>query len=194
MTTPTTPTTPTTTIRTDEIATHNIPTGTIPTDDIPTGRTGAVTPASAAEHRPARWLRCVLAVNAATSAVTGALALSAGRATADALGTGAVTVVRVLGAGLLLFALDVALLASGRLRRPTLAHGALAVAALDAAWVAGSIAVVLGAELSGTGRAVVAVQAIGVADFAALQVVLARRIRRGDAGADHPRAAVRTAG
>lgn len=151
-------------------------------------RTPALVPAA-----PARWLRRVLAANAATSALAGALALVAGRATADLLGTGAVTAVRAVGAGLLLFAVDVALLASGRLRRPTLANGALAVAGFDVAWVVGSIAVLLGAELSGAGRAVVAVQAVGVADFAVLQVVLARRVRR-TAGSSGPWAALGGAG
>lgn len=121
-------------------------------------------------------LRQVLALDATTSTAAGAVALLAGDWAAERLGIDAAGTVRVVGAGLLLFALDVGLLATGRLPRVSLRAGARLVAAVNAAWVVASIAALAAIGFSTTGRIIVAVQALGVADFALLQWWFSRRL------------------
>lgn len=121
-------------------------------------------------------LRQILVADAITSTAAGAVALLADGWTAERLGVDAVGTVRVLGVGLLLFALAVALVAAGRLPRVSLRRGARLFAAANAAWVVASIVALAVVGFSTTGRIIVAGQALGVADFAVLQWFLSRRL------------------
>jgi hypothetical protein len=133
-------------------------------------------PPAAARSTDARRLRAVLRANATTSALAGAAAVLAPNWSTRMLGAGTATVARTVGVVLLAFAAEVALVASGRLRRPGLATAARLVSAVDVAWVAASITVIATGALSGRGVAIGVVQALAVADFALGQLLLARRL------------------
>ena len=120
-------------------------------------------------------LRQILIADVITSTTAGAVALLAGGWTAERLGVDAAGTVRVFGVGLLLFALDVALVAAGRLPRVSLRRGARLIAAANAAWVVASFATLAVVGFSTTGRLIVVGQAVGVADFALLQLWFSRR-------------------
>ncbi|MPY95408.1 MAG: hypothetical protein GEV08_20840 [Acidimicrobiia bacterium] len=135
-----------------------------------------VTPSRAARamERPARNLRAVLAANAATSALAGVAGLVAAGWWADELGLPSVAVVRIVSAALVVFAVDVALVArraTGRLR-----PAALAISLVDLAWVVGTVAVLATVDLTTTGRLVAIVMGLGVLDFAALQLWFRSRL------------------
>ena len=131
---------------------------------------------------PGRLLPLVLEVNAATSLAAGAVGLAAGRWSADRLGLDDTLWVRLVGAGLILFALAVA--AASRLRGPALARAARLISVADAAWVVGTVAVVAAGVLSTGGVVIAAVMGVGVADLGLAQVWLAGRLARtGTAGA-----------
>lgn len=128
-----------------------------------------------------RLLPLVLEVNAATSILAGAVGLAAGRWSADRLGLDDTTWVRLVGAGLILFALAVA--AASRLRGPALARAARLVSAADAAWVAATVAVVASGVLSTGGVVIALVMGLGVLDLGLAQLWLAARLARtADAG------------
>jgi hypothetical protein len=136
------------------------------------GTDAATTAATTAE----RQLRAVLALNAATSAAAGLVALVAGGWVADLLDVSTVGIVRLVGAALVVFALDVALVARAtpaRLRR-----GAALVSAADAAWVVATVVLVAAGAFGGAGVAVAAVMGVGVADFGALQLWFRHRMPR----------------
>ena len=128
-------------------------------------------------HRTTRTtrLRAVLGVNASTSLLAGSAAAIAPTAVGDLLGlgdgSGVGLIVRIVGVGLALFAIDVALVArrssDGALRR----HAQL-VAAADVAWVVATVAVVGLVDMSALGRVLAVGQGIGVSTFAALQLRL----------------------
>jgi len=113
-------------------------------------------------------LRLVLRANATTSAAGGAIALVAASWVSRELGIDHVVLTRVLGAGLVLFALQVLMIS--RASEPRLLTESLFVSAGDAAWVIGSIVVILTGVLSSTGNLVIGLVALGVADFGATQL------------------------
>ena len=113
-------------------------------------------------------LRAVLTANAATSAVAGVAGLVAAGWWSDRRGSDSPGWVRIVSAGLVLFALDVLLVA--RARPAALHRWSAVVSAADLAWVAGTVAVIAAGGLNGTGVAVAAVVGVGVLDFAALQL------------------------
>src|SRR5688572_25483224 len=90
------------------------------TISFPSSTTARVASTAANRSTTGRRLRAVLGLNATTSAVAGTVALLAPGWTTRMLGAGTTTVARVVGAVLVAFALDVALVASGRLPRPSL--------------------------------------------------------------------------
>jgi hypothetical protein len=135
-----------------------------------------VTTADAGTPSTERLLRMVLAANAATSFVAGAIGALAAGWTADTLGTDAVGWTRGTSIVLAIFAVDVALMA--RACGPRLRQFAALVSSVDIAWVLATAAVVAFGGLSGTGVAIAVVLALGVADFAAAQLWFRHRMRR----------------
>ncbi len=123
-----------------------------------------------------RLLPLVLEVNAATSLAAGAVGLAAGRWSADRLGLDSTTWVRLVAAGLLLFAVAVA--AASRLRGPALGRAARLISGADAAWVAGTVAVVATGVLSTGGVVIAVVMGLGVLDLGLAQLWLAGRLAR----------------
>jgi len=123
-----------------------------------------------------RLLPLVLEVNAATSLAAGAVGLAASRWSADRLGLDDTIGVRLVGAGLILFALGVA--AASRLRGPALARAARLISAADAAWVAATVAVVVAGPLSTGGVVIALVMGLGVLDLGLAQLWLAARLPR----------------
>lgn len=123
---------------------------------------------------PAARLRAVLALNATTSLAAGAVAALAPRWVADTAGLGSTGWTRAVGVALVVFAVDVALVA--RYSRASLRAAALAISAVDIAWVVATVVVVAAADLNTAGVVLAAVMAIGVADFAALQLWFRRRL------------------
>ena len=127
-----------------------------------------------------RLLPLVLEVNAATSIAAGAVGLAAGRWSADRLGLDDTFWVRLVGAGLILFALAVA--AASRLRGPALVRAGRLTSVADAAWVVGTVAVVAAGVLSTGGLVIAVVMGVGVADLGLAQLWLAARLARTPAG------------
>ena len=111
-------------------------------------------------------LRTVLKANAAFSLLGGVVAVAAGAVVADLLDVN-VWLVRVIGAGLVIFAADVWWVA----RRPAnqITTYARLVSAADASWVVGTVVVIALGLVSTAGAIVLAVVAAAVADFGALQ-------------------------
>ncbi len=117
-----------------------------------------------------RLLRRVLRANALTSFLTGAIALAAGPWVSRGLGIDHVAVTRLIGAGLIVFAVDVALLS--RAHPDRLLRDTLLVSAADLTWVAATVVVLFTGILSTAGVLVAVVAGIAVADFAAAQLWL----------------------
>lgn len=130
-----------------------------------TTRTGATTAASR--------LRTVLAVNATTSAVAGLVGLLATDRVVDELGLHSAGWTRLISAGLVLFAVDIAF---GIRSRPRLATTALVTSVADVAWVMATVVVLATVDLTATGRVAAVVMGIGVLDFALLQLWFRRRL------------------
>lgn len=122
-------------------------------------------------------LRLVLRANAATSIASGAIALIAGSWVSRELGIDHVTLTRLLGAGLIGFALLVLGIAGSNERR--LLSESLLVSMGDAAWVVGTIVVVTTGALTTTGNIVAALVALAVADFGVAQLWFRARALRG---------------
>lgn len=118
--------------------------------------------------RPSDRLRTVLSLNAVTSGVGGILGLVAAGWWSKALGIDSAFWTRLVSAGLVLFAIDVALVASRARARLNL--GALAVSVADVLWVAATVVVLALADLSTFGTVIAVMLGIGVADFAVLQL------------------------
>lgn len=121
-------------------------------------------------------LRGVLALNGMTSLAAGVVALVATSWAADVLGVDRPGWIRLVGAGLVLFAVDVALVA--RSRAGVLRRHAATVSAADAAWVAATIVLVALGAFSTRGAVVASIAALALADFATLQLVFRGRVER----------------
>lgn len=122
-------------------------------------------------------LRLVLRANATTSIAGGAIALIAGSWVSRELGIDHVALTRLLGAGLIGFALLVLGIARADERR--LLSESLLVSIGDAAWVVGTIVVVAAGVLTTTGNIVAALVALAVADFGVTQLWFRSRAVRG---------------
>ena len=143
------------------------------TDSTHTDSTGVT--AAPVEVASARHLRLVLRANAATSAVAGGVATAVPHWLDELLGTGHPAWIRVVGLGLLLFALEV--LTVSRAERPHLVSGTRAIVVADTAWVVATVVTIALGWYDTTGAVVMAVAGLGVADFAVAQHVLRRRLR-----------------
>lgn len=121
------------------------------------------------EHR----LRRVLRANATTSALGGAAAVVAGGPLGELFDVHA-WIVRGVGIGLVVFAIDVWLIARvGADRLPTLAR---LVSVADATWVTATVAVIALGLVPAAGAIVAGAVGLMVADFAVVQFVTARRL------------------
>lgn len=119
------------------------------------------------ERRRSADLRELLKLNAAFSAVSGAIAVLAADGLARTLGIEADWIVRLVGVALLAYAVDLAITA--RLRpRQVLAFGRIAAVA-DAAWVVATIGLVIAGVFSAGGAVLMALVAVVVAAFAVTQ-------------------------
>lgn len=116
---------------------------------------------------PIERLRAVLGVNALVSGLAGLVTATAADPVADLLGTTHTGVVRVVGIGLVVFAVDLTLLRAGP--RRWLVAGSKAVAGADAAWSLGTVAVALSGALDPLGVAVVLATGVMTAEFAYLE-------------------------
>jgi hypothetical protein len=117
---------------------------------------------------PAGRLRTVLTLNAATSGVIGVVGLAAGQFWATKLGIDSAPAIRVVCAALIVFAIEVVIVA---FRSTTsLNRWTAAISAIDIAWILGTVAIVTAAELTALGTVVAIVLGVGVAAFAALQL------------------------
>lgn len=138
-------------------------------------------PAEVSAPEAVARLRLVLRTNAATSLLTGMIALLAGPWVSRELGIDHVAGTRALGAGLVAFALGV--LAIARMDPRRLLPESLLVSVADAAWVLGTVVVVAGGVLTTAGDVVAIVVALAVADFCAAQLWFrARAVARNEAG------------
>ena len=135
---------------------------------------GSSRSAAPALEGPARHLRTVLAVNAATSLTAGVAAVSAAPWLVDELGLGSEAWTRLVGLGLVLFAIDVAVAAAKATHR--LRSAALAVSLADLSWVAATVVVLATVDLTSAGRVVAVVMGLGVLDFALLQLWFRHRM------------------
>lgn len=127
------------------------------------------------EPAPAQRLRTTLRVNAATSAAGGLVAALAPSALDDVLGTGHPGWVRLVGAGLVVFALDVVIVSG--LRTARLRRFAAGVVVADASWVAATVLAVALGWFSIAGAVVMSIVAAVVATFAVLQTRSASALR-----------------
>jgi hypothetical protein len=121
---------------------------------------------------PFTKLRFVLAVNAITSGLAGLTALVAGERVGDWLDTAHSGWVRVVGAGLVAFAL--AVIALSRSNEQVLRRWVPAVSWADGGWVAVSVVTVIAGWYSSSGAAVIAVIAGIVGTFALTQMRFVR--------------------
>lgn len=117
-------------------------------------------------------LRFVLTANATTSGLAGLTALVAGERVDNWLDTAHAGWVRVIGAGLVAFAL--AVIALSRSNEQSLRRWVPAVSLADSGWVAASIATIIAAWYSSNGAAIIGVIAAIVATFAITQTRLLR--------------------
>jgi hypothetical protein len=128
-------------------------------------------PSIALLHTPSRWaaqrLRNVLRTNAVTSLATG-LALAVVPGPLDRLlGTGQTGAVRLVGVALVVFALDVLVVAGAS--APRLVRWSPAVTVADVSWVVGSAAAIALGWFEPAGAVLVAAAAAMVASFAVAQ-------------------------
>ncbi|HVM51912.1 MAG TPA: hypothetical protein VM262_01830 [Acidimicrobiales bacterium] len=114
--------------------------------------------------QPTHRLRTILRANAAISGAAALTCLLFASPVGDLLGTDRTGIVRLVGAGLALFALDVALLSRARDHR--LAVGTRAVAVVDAAWTVAMAGLALSGALAVTGVVLVLATAFAAAAFA----------------------------
>ena len=124
----------------------------------------STTPSSTSSQR----LRVVLRANAAFSLLGGIIALTTGPWVSERFGIDHVLITRLLGAGLVVFAADVAFV-SRRSEPKLLAETAL-VSAADFMWVAATVVVLLAGILSTVGVVVASVIGLAVADFGVTQL------------------------
>lgn len=121
-------------------------------------------------------LRSVLAANALVSGLVGAVCTIAADPVADVLGVSRVGLVRLIGIGLVIFAVD--LLVLWMVRPRWLVPGARIVAGTDAAWSAGTVAVTVAGALDPIGAALVLATGVVTAEFAYLEWTGARHAAR----------------
>ncbi len=121
---------------------------------------------------PITKLRFVLTANATTSGLAGLTALVAGERVDDWLDTGHSGWVRVIGAGLVAFAL--AVMALSRSDEQGLRRWVPAVSLADGGWVAASVATIIAGWYSRSGAALIGVIAVIVGMFAIAQMRLLR--------------------
>ncbi len=121
---------------------------------------------------PVTKLRLVLTANATTSGLGGMTALVAGGRVDKWLDTAHPGWVRVIGAGLVGFALVV--FALSRSNEQRIRRGVPAVSAADGSWVVASVATILAGWYSNRGAAIIGVMATIVATFALTQMQLLR--------------------
>ena len=121
---------------------------------------------------PITKLRFVLTANATTSGLAGLTALVAGERVDDWLDTAHPGWVRIIGAGLVAFAL--AVIALSRSNEQILRRWVPAISLADSGWVAASIATIIAAWYSSSGAAIIGVIAAIVATFAITQTRLLR--------------------
>jgi hypothetical protein len=135
------------------------------------------------QHTPARAalqrVRNTLRLNAFTSLLGGLAAAVPAGLTDRALGTHHSGWVRVVGLGLVLFAIDVATIAGARASR--LLRWTPVIIAADIARVFASIATIVAGWYSTSGAIVVGALAVIVGSFAARQFVTHRRAKRATA-------------
>lgn len=131
---------------------------------------------------PESTLRLVLRANAATSGLGGLTALLAGGATAELLGTGDTTWVRIVGAGLVAFAVFVAVIASSSTKR--LRQEVPVISAGDLAWVVGTIATIALGWYSTRGALAMGAVGAMVGAFAVTQARFVRRLGSDDRVSD----------
>lgn len=119
-------------------------------------------------ERPARRLRTVLLVNAATSFGFGIAGLVAAPYWSEALGIDSVGWIRLVSAGLVLFAVDVALVAwRAKAALPT---AVLAISVGDLTWVVATGVALATVSFTTIGWILAVVIGIGVLDYALLQL------------------------
>lgn len=123
-----------------------------------------------------RRLRNTLRVNALLSGAAGLLCTTVAGPVADLLGTEQTGAVRIVGLGLVVFALDLALLARARPAR--LAAGATLVAVADEAWTVGMVALVVAGAFEPVGALVALAIGLMTAIFAWLEWTLGASLRR----------------
>ena len=121
---------------------------------------------------PITTLRLVLAANATTSGLAGLTALVAGERVDNWLDTGHPGWVRIIGAGLVAFALSV--IALSRSNVQSLRRWVPAVSVADGGWVAASIATIVAGWYSSSGAAIIGIIAVIVGTFAITQMRLLR--------------------
>ena len=135
----------------------------------------STTTTATASSTAASRLRTVLTVNAATSLAGGLIGLAATDRLVEELGLQSTGWTRLVSAGLVLFAIDVAL---GAQSTRYLARTALLTSVLDIAWVVATVAVLATVDLTGIGQVVAVVLGLAVADFAVLQLWFRHRLPR----------------
>ncbi|WP_436794232.1 hypothetical protein [Actinospongicola halichondriae] len=131
-------------------------------------------PVRASSEPSARRLRAVLAANASTSFACGVAGLVAAPYWADTLGIDSTAWIRVVSVGLVLFAIDVALVAARSAR--TLSTATLVISIGDLAWVAATAIALTTVSFTTTGWILAVVIGVGVLDFALLQLWFRRRL------------------
>lgn len=123
---------------------------------------------------PARRLRTVLVLNAATSFACGVAGLVAAPYWSDTLGIDSTTWIRVVSAGLVLFAIDVGLVAWRA--TASLPSAALAISMGDLAWVAATGVALATVGFTTIGWILAVVVGAGVLDYALLQLWFRSRL------------------
>jgi hypothetical protein len=121
---------------------------------------------------PITKLRFVLTANATTSGLAGLTALVAGERVDEWLETAHSGWVRLIGAGLVAFAL--AVIALSRSNEQDLRRWVPAVSLADIVWVAASVASIIAGWYSSSGAALIGIIAVIVGTFAITQMRLLR--------------------
>lgn len=141
-----------------------------PTTD-PTTTSTATTATTTAPRRDAAGPRRLLQVDAALCAGLGLPLALAADPVADLLGTTSATLLRWVGVALVVYALDLLLLARSRWARPAV----LAAGAGSVLWELGSLVVAALADLSTVGTVLVVGQGLAVGTLGVLQLRAGRR-------------------
>ena len=130
---------------------------------------------STTESSPLHRLRMVLMINAATSFAGGAVGLATAPWLSEELGFNHVALTRILSIGLMVFALDVAMLARARAGRTVRWSAAVSVG--DFTWVVATIGLIATGTLTTAGVVVAIALGLGVLDFGLLQLWFRGRAR-----------------